>query len=547
MAVNGQSFRLVGVRARVQPMLGSPALLLALAIVFGAVLRFATLGQQSLDEDETVTVWLLHLPLHTMLATIPRTESTPPLYYLLAWPWSRAFGAGAVGLRLLSASLGVVTIGICYLAAQALLNRRAGAIAALLAALSPALIWYSQEARANELLMLTSALALLFFTRSTDNLRAGSAPAWNLGLWALAASLSLLSHYFAAFLLVPQALWLLVEGRRARRHAPLASVAAVALVGLALVPLIARQRANRGSSWIASVPLGGRLEDVAPQMLLGEGRPFFHFFALGVGLLVVAPVVVLLARGGPAQRRAVLIPILIGACGVLLPALVDLAGMHILVDRNTVGAGTVLLIGCAVGMAASRPAWLGLGALIGVGTLFALALALVLSNPLHQREDWRDAARALGLPTVARAVLYGPATNNPSPVPPLVPFQAVYLKGMLTMPDSGLSVREVDVLNVRDDLSDTSPPPAPVSPGHGFKLVARVGTRPYTLFRFRSPRLVHVTPDELIGDELLTNRDEGDTLVGLQLPRKPAGSDSPSRAGARGGHRVGGGPGDSGL
>src|SRR5262249_49853400 len=334
-----------------------------------------------------------------------------------------------------------------------------------------ALIWYSQEARANELLMLTSALALFFFARSTEDLRAGRTPTRNLGLWALAAALSLLSHYFATFLIIPQALLLLVAGRDARRRAPLAALGAVALAAFALVPLIARQRANHGSSWIGSVPLGGRLEDVAPQMLLGEGRPFFHFFALAVGVLAVAPVVALLARGRPEERRAALIPVVVGCCGVLLPALVDLGGMHILVDRNTVGAGVVLLIGCAVGMAAARPSWLGLGALVGVGALFAWALALVLSNPLHQREDWRDASRLLGLPTVARAVLYGPATNNPSPVPPLVPFQAVYLKSMLTMPDSGWSVREVDVLNVRDDLSDTSLPPGPVSPGHGFKLI----------------------------------------------------------------------------
>jgi hypothetical protein len=100
-----------------------------------------------------------------------------------------------------------------------------------------------------------------------------------------------------------------------------------------------------------------------------------------------------------------------------------------------------------------------------------------------------------------------------------VPFQAVYLKDMLTMPDRGFTVREIDVLNVRDDLSDTSPPPDPVSPGRGFRLAGRAGNRTYTLFRFRSPRPVHVTPDELIGDDLLSNRDESDTLVGLQIPR----------------------------
>jgi hypothetical protein len=231
-----------------------------------------------------------------------------------------------------------------------------------------------------------------------------------------------------------------------------------------------------------------------------------------------ACVPVLLARGSAERRRAVLMPLLIGGCGLALPTLVDLAGMHILIDRNTLGAGVVLLVACGVGMAGVRPSWLGLGALAAVSGLFAWALALVGSNPLHQREDWRDAARALGQPTVARAVLYGPATNNPPPVPPLVPFQAVYLKSMLTMPDRGWSVREIDVLDVRDDLSDTSPPPDPVSPGREFRLVAHASDRVYTLFRFRSPRPVLVTPDELIGDDLLSNRDEGDTLVGLQLP-----------------------------
>jgi uncharacterized membrane protein len=507
------------IRAGLRTRLTSPTLLVALAVIVGAALRFATLGQQSLDEDETVTVWLLHLPLSKVLATIPHTESTPPLYYVLAWLWSRVFGTGPTGLRSLSAVMGVAAIVVCYLAARELLNRRAGVIAAMLAALSPALIWYSQEARAYELLILTSALALLFFTRALSDLRDGSTPTRNLGLWALTAVLSLLSHYFAAFLILPQAVWLLAESGRGSRRAAAAAVGAVAAAGLALLPLLVRQQANHGTSWIASIPLAGRLEDVPPQMLLGEGRPFLHHFALAAGALAVAPLVLLLARGSGAQRRAALIPVVVGSAGVLLPTIVDAAGVKILLDRNALGAGAVLLIGCAVGIAATRRAWLGLGALVGVSALFVWALVQVLTNPLHQREDWRDAARALGKPTVARAVLYGPASSNPSPVPPLVPFQAAYLKSMLTMPDRGWSVGEVDVLNVRDDLSDTSPQPRPVSPGRAFKLVDRAGGRLYTLFRFRSPRPVHVTPDELIGDELIPNRGQEDTLVGLQLPR----------------------------
>jgi hypothetical protein len=253
-------------------------------------------------------------------------------------------------------------------------------------------------------------------------------------------------------------------------------------------------------------------------MLLGEGRPFYHFFGLAVGLAAVAPVIAMLIIGARVRRSA-LIPIAIGVCGLLLPTLIDVFGPKIVIDRNALGVGVVLLIACAVGMAWSGPTWLGLSAFAGVSALFVWALILVLTNPLHQRAPWRNAAAALGQPAVARAVLYGPATDNPPPIPPLVPFQAVYLRSMLTMPDRGWTVREVDVLNVRDDLSETSPPPDPVSPGREFHLVGRVGDGTYVLFRFRSPRPVHVTPDTLIGENLLSNREEQDTLVGLQLPR----------------------------
>jgi hypothetical protein len=98
-----------------------------------------------------------------------------------------------------------------------------------------------------------------------------------------------------------------------------------------------------------------------------------------------------------------------------------------------------------------------------------------------------------------------------------VTFQAVYLKSMLTMPDRGLNVREIDELDVRDDLSDTSPRPGPVSPGRDWHLVGRAGNQTYTLYRFRSSRWHHVTPDQLFAKNLLENRDEGDSLIGLQL------------------------------
>src|SRR4051794_3565778 len=56
-------------------------------IAVGAILRFSTLDAQSFDYDELVTVWLLKKPFGEMLSLVPNTESTPPLYYILAWGW----------------------------------------------------------------------------------------------------------------------------------------------------------------------------------------------------------------------------------------------------------------------------------------------------------------------------------------------------------------------------------------------------------------------------------------------------------------------------
>src|SRR3712207_9410986 len=89
-------------------------LLLAGIVLLGAVLRFATLDGQSYWFDEAVTVRLLRMDLGDMLSAIPDSESTPPLYYVLAWFWTQLFGTGEVGVRTLSALVGTATIPVAY-------------------------------------------------------------------------------------------------------------------------------------------------------------------------------------------------------------------------------------------------------------------------------------------------------------------------------------------------------------------------------------------------------------------------------------------------
>ena len=79
-------------------------------------------------------------------------------------------------------------------------------ICAAFAACNPFLIWYSQEARSYESLVLLTGLALLAFARA----RRDPTPV-ALGLWVVAAALSMATHYFAVLAIVPQAVLLLAD------------------------------------------------------------------------------------------------------------------------------------------------------------------------------------------------------------------------------------------------------------------------------------------------------------------------------------------------
>jgi len=122
-------------RPLARALLADPVILAVAALtVVAAVLRFTRLGYQGFWFDEGNTALLVHFSPGKMLGLIPQTESTPPLYYCLAWVWARIFGYGEAGLRSLSALAGVLTVPVMYAAAAKLISRRAGLIAAALAA-----------------------------------------------------------------------------------------------------------------------------------------------------------------------------------------------------------------------------------------------------------------------------------------------------------------------------------------------------------------------------------------------------------------------------
>jgi uncharacterized membrane protein len=410
--------------------------------VAAAALRFATLGLQSYHHDEVVTASrVLRGSFWHAMDAVGFSESAPPLYYALAWLWAQAAGTGEAGLRSLSALAGVATVPVAYLVARDLTagptgptgrkrqlrcrfrpvgGSSAGIAAAALVAVNPMLVWYSQEARAYALLVLLTSLAFLYFVRA---LRAseGDAPvvsgpygslstgaSRSLVLWGVFSGLALATHYFAFFAIAAEAVWLL---RRRGREA-LRGIAVLAAFGLALVPLVVHQMSYAHADWISNFTLGQRLWETGLTFMLGEtgdviAQPEHPLLALVPGALAVTALLLVLARGRAADRRAASVPLAIAAVTLAVPLAIALVapGADFVLARNLLPALVPLLVAMAIGF--TLPAARRLGAVLGVALVaYSLGFSVWASlSPALQRPDWDAVAAALGEPRTPRAMV----------------------------------------------------------------------------------------------------------------------------------------------
>jgi mannosyltransferase len=361
---------------------GALSLALAAIIVVGAGLRFATLGLQRFWPDEAVTAGLLRLDVSDLLTAMSTTESTPPLYYLLARGWALVFGTGELALRSLSALSGTLTIPVAYAIGATLASRRAGLAAAGLTAVSPALIWYSQEARAYSLFVLLGALSLLFVARVSRH-GSGRDLAW----WTVTALLALLTHYFAVFLVAVEAVWLLAAHERRRLAA--AAIAAVAAGGAALLPLALHQSHQGNLDFIGDTPLATRLVDTGQLFLAGPTAERLEP-AVAVVALAAFGALILASTASERERRTVLLLSALALAGIAAPAALALAGVDYVLGRNLLPFWIPLAVAVAIGLSGERRRRLG----VGLGVALAAASAwLALAVPFD-RTLQREAATA---------------------------------------------------------------------------------------------------------------------------------------------------------
>ena len=126
-----------------------------------ALLRLPTLAVESLWYDETFTAWLAKLPIG-QLVSATMADVHPPTWYLLEWVIVHTLGSSEFSLRLISAIAGVLLVPAVYRLAQSFeLIKPQPAAAALLTAVAPFMVYYSQEARAYSLIYLLTTLATI--------------------------------------------------------------------------------------------------------------------------------------------------------------------------------------------------------------------------------------------------------------------------------------------------------------------------------------------------------------------------------------------------
>lgn len=411
-------------------------LLLAFLIALAAAIRIATIDNQSLWMDEALTRYETQLPLGAMLHTVAQVETAPPLYFLLVWTFVHLFGASDVVLRSVSALAGLALVPIAYLCGKELVSRRAGMIAAAFVALSPFAVWYSQEARTYMLLAALTAAAFLWFVRALRN-----PSRRNLTWWAVFSALSLMTHFFAGFVIVPEALWLLWV---LRSRSAAAAVGAVALVELLIIPL-AFIDSSHGVGWIGGEPLLGRLAGVPLEF---SGSTLYRDLNNAQGLLLGAVVIlvvgsILVLWGDQMTRRGAGIAAAIAGVGILIPLGMGLLGRDYFLARNLTPVWfplvMVLAVACVVPRA--RP----VGALLAVFAIAGSALwtLKVQTDSALQRPAWQALAQVIGRARTPRAVLAaGGASTDPL---------KVYLprvKWGEAGSDSGF-IREIDVVGAR--------------------------------------------------------------------------------------------------
>ncbi len=290
-------------------------LLLIILLAFGV--RLFNLGAQSLWIDETISARLAT----QSPSQIIRNRANgfhPPTYFLALAGWTTVAGRSEFSLRFLSAWGNVLLIPLLYRACRRLFDdRRTGLLAALLAALTPACVIYSQETRVYALLPVAYLLTI------TYAFPPAGLKDWRAWLRLTSSEvLCLYLHLFSVFILFAINGLLLIKHLRRSGHKMKQTLRhwsiSVAALGFSYLPWmlavwrwgadVPAKASNR--DWRASGPNPGAFYDLIWRFLnqglleLKDVEVMGHWLSVSTALIVLALLMALILDR---QRRKLLL------------------------------------------------------------------------------------------------------------------------------------------------------------------------------------------------------------------------------------------------
>ncbi|WP_350614086.1 glycosyltransferase family 39 protein [Pseudomonas sp. HY7a-MNA-CIBAN-0227] len=172
-------------------------------LALSMALRFYGLTASAIWGDEGSSLLLSEYSL-TDLWFHAAHDVHPPLYFFLLRGWIELFGDGIFSIRSMSAIPGVIAVGLGIWLTRVIATRRAAVLAAILLALLPTAVRYSQEVRMYSLLgvwLLGATLALVYWARQPQRTR-------YLVVYVLLMTAGFYTHYFTALCVLVHWSWL---------------------------------------------------------------------------------------------------------------------------------------------------------------------------------------------------------------------------------------------------------------------------------------------------------------------------------------------------
>lgn len=353
------------------------------ALSLGLALRLAAINSRELQYDDVFSIFLSRLSLVEIVKGTA-ADTMPPLYYFLLHIWMMV-SQEVWFIRLLSVLLSLLAIYLLYRLGQQWLGSEAASWAAILAAVSPLLIYHGQDVRMYALLVVAQLGYMWFFTRAWKQTELGKPTrrSW-LGL-VLCGAAAMYSHNVAVFALVVPDLFLLLRRQwrlLGRLAAAQASIGVLALPWLLLIP---DQVAKVQKAW--TLPQPGVVEILQAAVMFTSSLPL-PVPLLALALLLTLQIFIMLglelrrsSQGSPGDRPGISLFLLLLVVPPMLLFSASFVIKPVFIPRAFLVSSLAfdILAGLVIARTWSR----------GVGKLMALAFitAAAVSLPLYYTYD----------------------------------------------------------------------------------------------------------------------------------------------------------------